>query len=77
MNKNQAYQLTQNLIRRAQTMRSFSVRMRVDDDWIPHGQVPFNIHIKDGVATLTIVADSMESARNQAAEYMKSDDWCD
>jgi len=77
MNKNQARELTENIIRKAQTMRNFSVRMRVDDGWLPHGPVPFNIHIKNGVATLTIVADSMESAQQQAADYMKSDDWCD
>jgi|LakMenE18May11ns_1017448.scaffolds.fasta_scaffold8603828_2 hypothetical protein len=77
MNKEQARDLTQSIIQRAQTMRSFKVKLRVDDGWLPQGPVPYNIHIKDGVATLTVVADSMESARNQAAEYMKSDDWCD
>lgn len=77
INKAQAQDITQNLIRRAQSMRSFAVRMRVNDGWLPQGVVPFNIHIKDGVATLTIVADSMESAQALAADYMKSDDWCD
>jgi hypothetical protein len=68
---------TQEIISRAQQMRSYKVRLRVDDGWLPMGRVPFDIHIKDGVATLTIVAESMESAREQASVYMESDDWCD
>jgi len=41
------------------------------------GRVPFDIHIKHGVATLTVVAESIESAREQASVYMESDDWCE
>ena len=68
---------TQEIIARAQQMRSYKVRLRVDNGWLPMGRVPFDIHIKDGVATLTVVAESMESAREQASVYMESDDWCD
>ena len=68
---------TQEIISLAQQMRSYKVRLRVDDGWLPMGRVPFDIHIKNGVATLTVVAESMESAREQASVYMESDDWCD
>jgi hypothetical protein len=68
---------TQEIISRAQQMRSYKVRLRVDDGWLPMGRVPFDIHIKNGVATLTVVAESIESAREQASVYMESDDWCD
>ena len=68
---------TQEIIARAQQMRSYKVRLRVDNGWLPMGRVPFDIHIKDGVATVTVVAESMESAREQASVYMESDDWCD
>lgn len=68
---------TQEIIARAQQMRSYKVRLRVDDGWLPTGRVPFDIHIKNGIATLTVVAESMESAREQASVYMESDDWCD
>jgi hypothetical protein len=68
---------TQEIIARAQQMRSYKVRLRVDDGWLPMGRVPFDIHIKNGVATLTVVAESMASAREQASVYMESDDWCD
>jgi hypothetical protein len=68
---------TKEIIARAKQMRSFKVRLRVDDGWLPMGRVPFDIHIKDGVATLTIIAESIEAARGQAAAYMESDDWCD
>lgn len=72
-----AADLTQEIINRAQLMRSFRVQMRVDDGWLPVGPVPFDIHIKNGVATLTIIAESMTSARQQASVYMESDDWID
>ena len=68
---------TQEIIARAQQMRSYKVRLRVDDGWLPMGRVPFDIHIKNGVATLTVVAESMASAREQASVYMESDDWCE
>ena len=68
---------TQEIIARAQQMRSYKVRLRVDDGWFPMGRVPFDIHIKDGVATVTVVAESLESAREQASVYMESDDWHD
>ena len=68
---------TQEIIARAQQMRSYRVRLRVDDGWLPIGRVPFDIHIKDGIATLTIIAESLESARSQASAYMESDDWRD
>ena len=68
---------TQEIISRAQQMRSYKVRLRVDDGWLPMGRVPFDIHIKNGVATLTVVAESIESAREKASVYMESDDWCD
>jgi len=68
---------TQEIITRAQQMRSYKVRLRVDNGWLPMGRVPFDIHIKDGIATVTVVAESLESAREQASVYMESDDWHD
>ena len=61
---------TQEIIARAQQMRSYKVRLRVDNGWLPMGRVPFDIHIKNGVATLTVVAESMASAREQASIYI-------
>ena len=67
--------ITQETIFRAQKMRSFKIKLRVNDGWLPMGRVPFDIHIKDGIATLTIIAETIEDARNQASVYMESDDW--
>lgn len=71
-----AADITRELIGRAQSMRSFKIRLRIDDGWLPMGRVPFDIHIKDGIATLTIIAESLADAQSQAAAYMESDDWC-
>ena len=68
---------TKEIIDRAKTMRSFKVKLRIDDGWLPTGPVPFDIHIKDGIATLTIIANSMNSAQQLASVYMESDDWCE
>jgi hypothetical protein len=72
-----AADLTSEIISRAQSMRSYKVRLRVDDGWLPHGPVPFDIHIKNGIATLTIIAESEKLARDQASIYMESEDWLD
>jgi hypothetical protein len=72
-----AADLTKEIIDRAQLMRSYKVKLRIDDGWLPLGRVPFDIHIKDGIATLTIIAESLEQARMQASTYMESDDWYD
>lgn len=72
-----AAELTKEVISRAQLMRSYKVRMRVDDGWLPHGPVPFDIHIKNGIATLTIIAESELEAKDQASVYMESQDWLD
>lgn len=64
-------------ITRAQTMRSFDIRLRVTDGWIPNGTVPFDIRIKDGIATVTVMSESLEDAKNQASIYMESEDFYD
>jgi hypothetical protein len=66
---------TKEIIDRAKTMRSYQVKMRIDDGWLPTGPVPYDIHIKNGIATLTIIADSIGAARQLASVYMESDDW--
>jgi hypothetical protein len=70
-----AAEYTKEIIARAQSMRSYKVKVRVDDGWLPTGPVPFDIHIKNGIATLTIIAESLDNARQLASVYMESDDW--
>jgi hypothetical protein len=70
-----AAELTKDIIDRAQSMRSYKVKMRVDDGWVPTGPVPFDIHIKNGIATLTVISNSESDAKNQASVYMESDDF--
>lgn len=72
-----ASKIAEQVINKAKQMRRFKVRMRVEDGWVPVGVVPFDIHIKDGIATLTVISDSEEDARNQASVYMESDDFYD
>lgn len=67
--------MTDNLIKEAQQMREFNIKVRVQDQWMPFGSVPFDIKIKDGIATVTVIAKSEGEARQQVLTYMESDDW--
>lgn len=56
-------------------MHKFDIKVRVQDQWMPFGSVPFDIKIKDGIATVTVIAKTEDEARQQVLTYMESDDW--
>ena len=70
-----AKEITDQLIKEAQQMHKFDIKVRVQDQWMPFGSVPFDIKIKDGIATVTVIAKNEEEARQQVLTYMESDDW--
>ncbi len=67
--------LTKQVIDRLMNLKEFTLKVRVEDNWLPNGRVPFNIHIKDNIATVTIPALSEEEAKEKVAEYFGSDDF--
>ena len=67
--------LTKQVIDRLMNLKEFTIKVRVEDNWLPNGIVPFNIHIKDNIATVTIPALSEEEAKEKVAEYFGSDDF--
>ena len=44
------------------------------DNWIPNGVVPFDIRIKDGIATFDVYAESYIDAEDQITQYLEKDD---
>jgi hypothetical protein len=67
--------LTKKVIDRLMNLKEFTVKVRVEDNWTPVGIVPFNIHIKANIATVTIPALTEDEAKEKVAEYFGSDDF--
>jgi len=70
-----AKEITDQLIDRAKAAKKFDLKLRVHENWMPCGVVPFDIHIKDGIATVSVIAQSLEEAQFQVSLFMESDDW--
>ena len=67
--------ITKQVIDRLMNLKEFTLKVRVEDNWLPVGIVPFNIHIKDNIATVSIPALSEAEAKEKVAEYFGSDDF--
>lgn len=67
--------LTKQVIDRLMNLKEFTVKVRVEDNWLPNGVAPFNIHIKNNIATVKIPALNKKEAREKVAEYFGSDDF--
>jgi hypothetical protein len=67
--------LTQQVIERLMRLKEFTVKVRVEDNWLPNGIVPFNIKIKNNIATVKIPALNRKEARQKVTEYFGSDDF--
>ena len=66
--------LTKQVIDRMMNLKEFTVSVPVEDNWLPNGVVPFDIKIKNGIATVNIPALNENEARNKAIAYFNSSD---
>jgi hypothetical protein len=66
--------LTQQVIERMMNLREFTITVPVEDGWLPNGVVPFDIRIKNGLATVTIPALTEDEARSKIRAYFNSSD---
>ena len=64
--------LTQQVIERMKALKEYTVNVPVEDNWLPNGVVPFNIKIKNNIATVTLPALNEEEAINKAIAYFNS-----
>jgi hypothetical protein len=71
-----AQQLTNELIYRMKNteMNWYEIKREVVDNWLPQGIVPWDIHVKNGVATLKVYASSLQDAEDQVSMWLEKDD---
>ena len=64
--------LTEQTINRLMNLKEFTVSVPVEENWIPNGVVPFDIKIKNGIATVTVPALTESEARSKIIAYFNS-----
>ena len=71
-----AKQLTDELIFRMKTtdLNKFEIKREVGNNWIPNGVVPFDISAKNGIATFTVWAESIQDAEHQVSQFLERDE---
>jgi hypothetical protein len=65
---------TQQVLDRLMNLKEFTVSVPVEENWIPNGVVPFDIKIKNGIATVTVPALTEDEARSKITAYFNSSD---
>ena len=66
--------LTEQTINRLMNLKEFTVSVPVEENWMPNGVVPFDIKIKNGIATVTVPALTEDEARSKIIAYFSSND---
>jgi len=61
---------TQQVIDRLMNLREFTVSVPVEEGWLPTGVVPFDIKIKNCIATITLPALNEDEARDRVIDYI-------
>ena len=63
---------TQQVIDRLMNLQEFTVSVPVEENWMPNGVVPFDIKIKNGIATVRVPALTEAEARSKIIAYFNS-----
>ena len=71
-----AKQLTDELIYRMKTtdLNKFEIKREVGLNWLPNGTVPFDISARNGLATFTVWAESIQDAEDQVSKFLEQDE---
>jgi hypothetical protein len=64
--------LTKNVIDRLMNLKEFTVKVPVEKGWLPNGVVPFDIRIKNGIATVTLPALTPTEARERVLDDVRT-----
>jgi hypothetical protein len=62
--------ITKQVLDRIMKLKEYTVRIRVEEGWLPHGVVPFDIKIKNCIATVKIPALSKAEAQQKVQDYI-------
>ena len=66
--------VTKQVIDRLMNLQEFTVSVPVEENWLPNGVVPFDIKIKNGIATVTVPALTEDEARSKIIAYFNASD---
>jgi hypothetical protein len=64
--------VTKQVIDRMMNLQEFTVSVPVEDGWLPRGRVPFDIKIKNGIATVNVPALTESEARSKITAYFNN-----
>jgi len=64
--------LTEQTINRLMNLKEFTVSVPVEENWMPNGVVPFDIKIKNGIATVSVPALTEAEARSKIIAYFNN-----
>ena len=71
--------ITKQILDRIMKLKSYTVSVPVEEGWLPHGVVPFDIKIKNCIATVTLPALSRKEAKQKLQDFINGvddeDDW--
>jgi uncharacterized protein YdhG (YjbR/CyaY superfamily) len=68
-----AKNIADRLFEKMKAMQRFDVEQPVEKNWLPRGVVPFNVKVKDGIATFEVYAMSLDEAVQLVEAYVESD----
>lgn len=66
----QSADITKQILDRIMNLKSYTVSVPVEEGWLPHGVVPFDIKIKNCIATVTLPALSRKEAKQKLQDYI-------
>jgi hypothetical protein len=66
--------LTEQTINRLMNLKEFTVSVPVEENWMPNGVVPFDIKIKNGIATVSVPALTEAEARSKIIAYFNNNE---
>ena len=69
---NMSKDLTKSVIDRLMNLKEFTVKIPVEKGWLPNGVVPFDIRIKNNIATVTLPALTSTEARERVLDYFRA-----
>ena len=71
-----AAKLAKQAIDRVMNLKQYRVRLRMAE-FSGYGVMPFDLTIRNDIATVDLLATDMQDARRQVSEYFGSSDWVD
>jgi hypothetical protein len=55
-------------------LERFEIKREVEKGWLPRGHIPFDISVKQCVATFIVYAEFLQDAEDQVTTYLESMD---